>query len=66
MAEVRQEIFPTPLPLSDQERLLLQYLARTPKEEIAVHAHEDEPAAPAEPARPESQRIMGTGIFSTR
>src|SRR5262249_46476779 len=40
--DVRQEVFPTPIPLSEQERLLLRYLAGTPRDEVASHAHEDE------------------------
>ena len=62
----RQEVFPTPVPLSEQERLLLRYLAGTPREEIVSHAREDEPAEKTEPLRPESQRINGAEVFSTR
>jgi hypothetical protein len=43
---VRQEVFPTPTPLSDQERLLFRYLASTPQREIIAQSHSDEPAAP--------------------
>jgi len=62
----RQEVFPTPIPLSEQERLLLRYLAGTPRDEIVSHAHEDEPIEKTEPFRPESQRINGAEVFSTR
>src|SRR5437763_15288478 len=34
----RLEVFPTPTPLSDQEKLLLHYMARTPREEIVAHS----------------------------
>ena len=64
--DVRQEVFPTPIPLSEQERLLLRYLAGTPRDEIVSHAHEDEPIEKTEPFRPESQRINGAEVFSTR
>lgn len=64
--DVRQEVFPTPVPLSEQERLMLQYLRRTPREEVAVHAREDEPPEKTDPLRPESQRLSGTESFSTR
>lgn len=62
----RQEVFPTLVPLSEQERLLLRYLAGTPRDEIVSHAHEDEPIEKTEPFRPESQRINGAEVFSTR
>jgi hypothetical protein len=39
--EVRQEVFPSPSPLSEQEKLLLQYLARTPRAEIIAQSHPD-------------------------
>ena len=65
-AEVRQEVFPTPVPLSEQERLLLRYLARTPRDEVASHAHADEPPEKTDPSRPESQRLSGSESFSTR
>jgi hypothetical protein len=56
MAEVREvgrgtrpDVFPTPAPLSDQERLMLLYLARTAKHEIVAQSHPDEPVEIAEP-----------------
>lgn len=64
--DLRQEVFPTPNPLSEQERLLLQYLAGTPRDEVVTHAREDEPAEKEAPDVPESQRINGSGIFNTR
>jgi hypothetical protein len=39
----RPAIFPTPTPLSEQERLLLQYYSRTPREEVIAQSHPDEP-----------------------
>jgi hypothetical protein len=45
----RPDVFPTPTPLSDQEKLLLRYLARTPRNEITAQSHGDEPVETAEP-----------------
>jgi hypothetical protein len=42
-AEVRQEVFPTPVPLSEQERLLLGYMARTPKQEVIAQGRTEKP-----------------------
>lgn len=39
----RPPIFPTPTPLSEQERMLLQYYSRTPREEVIAQSHPDEP-----------------------
>jgi hypothetical protein len=39
----RPAVFPTPSPLSEQERLLLQYYSRTPREEMIAQSHPDEP-----------------------
>jgi hypothetical protein len=39
----RPEVFPSPTPLSEQERLLLSYLTSTPREEIVAQSHPDEP-----------------------
>ena len=39
----RPAIFPTPTPLSEQERLLLQYYSHTPREELIAQSHPDEP-----------------------
>ena len=39
----RPAVFPTPTPLSEQERLLLQYYRRTPREEVIAQSHPDEP-----------------------
>jgi hypothetical protein len=39
----RPAVFPTPTPLSEQEKLLLSYVAGTPREEVAAQSHPDEP-----------------------
>ena len=39
----RPAVFPTPTPLSEQEKLLLSYLASTPREEVIAQSHPDEP-----------------------
>src|SRR5262249_57257448 len=39
----RPQIFPTPTPLSEQEQLLLRYVAGTPREELIAQSHPDEP-----------------------
>jgi hypothetical protein len=39
----RPAVFPTPTPLSEQEKLLLSYLAGTPREEVIAQSHSDEP-----------------------
>jgi hypothetical protein len=39
----RPSVFPTPTPLSEQERLLLSYYSRTPREEMIAQSHPDEP-----------------------
>jgi hypothetical protein len=44
----RQPIFPAPTPLSEQEKLLLSYYARTPREELIAQSHPDEPPVVAE------------------
>jgi hypothetical protein len=39
----RPPIFPTPVPLSEQEQLLLRYVAGTPREELIAQSHPEEP-----------------------
>jgi hypothetical protein len=39
----RPAVFPTPTPLSEQEKLLLSYLAGTPREQVIAESHSDEP-----------------------
>ena len=61
VSEVRQEVFPTPTPPSEQERLLLGYLARTPRQEIIAQSRPDMPAAeetPEEQLVPETQPVV--------
>ncbi len=41
--EAKREVFPSPEPLSDQERLLFRYLSRTPKRELLAQSHPDPP-----------------------
>jgi len=43
LAEVKKEVFPTPAPLSQQEKLLLRYLAGTPRQEVQAQSHPDPP-----------------------
>jgi hypothetical protein len=38
----RPAVFPTPTPLSEQEKLLLSYLAGTPREEVVAQSHPDD------------------------
>jgi hypothetical protein len=38
---MRREVFPSPSPLSEQEKLLFRYLARTPRAEIIAQSHPD-------------------------
>jgi hypothetical protein len=39
----RPSVFPSPSPLSEQERLLLSYYARTPREELVAQSNPEEP-----------------------
>jgi hypothetical protein len=65
--DVRKEVFPTPSPLSPQEELLVRYLARTPREEVAAQSHMDEPPPDAvEQLVPESRHFSGTELHSTQ
>jgi hypothetical protein len=41
----RPAVFPTPTPLSEQEKLLVSYLVGTPREEVIAESHPDEPPA---------------------
>lgn len=43
MIAVRQEVFPSPSPLSEQEKLLLRYVTRTPREELIAQSRPDPP-----------------------
>jgi len=66
VAEVRQQVFPTPTPLSEQERLLLRYLAGTPKEEVAIQSRSDEPVEGPEQLVPQVQQFPAVEKYSTR
>jgi hypothetical protein len=41
-ARDRPAVFPTPVALSDQEKLFLRYLAGTPRDEVIAQSHSDE------------------------
>jgi len=43
VADVRQEVFPAPAPLSEQERFLLGYLAGTPQQEVIAQSRPERP-----------------------
>lgn len=66
-ASPRQDVFPSPVPLSDQEKLLLRYLASTPHEEVASQSHSDDPA-PEDGGQllPQVREFNSKEIFSTR
>ncbi|HWZ44438.1 MAG TPA: hypothetical protein VNW97_13255 [Candidatus Saccharimonadales bacterium] len=63
----RQEVFPAPVPLTDQERLLLRYLANTAAEEVVAQSHSDGPAPEdGRPLPPQVQEFKITEAVSTR
>lgn len=65
--DVRQEVFPAPVALSDQEKLLLKYLSGTPREEVVARSHPDDaPEDDGEPLNPQVQQLRSTEGFSTR
>ena len=66
VAEIRQQVFPSATPLSEQEQLLLRYLARTPKEELAAQSRSDEPSEGPELLVPRVQQFLGIETHSTR
>jgi hypothetical protein len=66
VTEIRQPVFPTPMPLSGQERLLLRYLAGTPREEVLIQSRSDEPPEGPQPLGPQVQQFSGTEILNTR
>lgn len=49
VVDVRQDVFPSPSPLSEQEKLLFRYMAATPREELVAQSHPDEPPTDASP-----------------
>lgn len=65
ITEARLEVFPSPSPLSDQEKMLLKYLANTPREELVAQSRPDETAA--EDAGPQDQSALpAQGITNQR
>ena len=69
VAEVKQEVFPSPTPLTEQEKLLLQYLRATPREEVVAQSHPDKPVEVLDPnddqtyspmSRPATQQVSNT------
>jgi hypothetical protein len=40
-ADARQQVFPTPVPLSEQEQLMYHYLVGTPRQELVAQARPD-------------------------
>lgn len=62
MAAPRQPVFPTPTPLSEQEKLLLSYYAHTPREELIAQSRPDEPS-PVAAAEDQSNSAVPEMIF---
>jgi len=58
----RPAVFPTPAPLSEQEQLLLRYVAHTPREELIAQSHPDEPS-PVAAAEDQSNLAVPEMIF---
>lgn len=54
-ADTRPEVFPSPSPLSDQEKLMLRYLARTTRQEVVAQSHPDKPLEMEEPLQQQMQ-----------
>ena len=68
-ADVRQEIFPSRTPLSEQEQALLRYLAGTSREEIIAQSRPDPPPPPpddGETLQPQSQQFRRSEGYNTR
>src|SRR5258708_4159241 len=66
LAEVKQDVFPSPTPLTEQEKLFLQYLRATPREEVVAQSHPDKPVEALDPnddqtyspmSRPATQQV---------
>jgi hypothetical protein len=65
----RPAVFPTPTPLSEQEKLLLSYLAGTPREELIAQSHPDEPPVVGDQDRTEAipdLRLIPQKLGNTR
>jgi hypothetical protein len=65
VTDVRQEVFPTPAPLSPQEQLLLRYLAGTPRHEVVAQSRADEPPQDPGPGA-ELRQSSGTELHTTQ
>ena len=59
----RPDVFPTPAPLSEQEKLLMRYLAGTPKEELIAQSRPDEPP---EESIPDDQSALPAPGYANR
>lgn len=69
LADVRQEVFPAPTPLSEQERALLRYLRGTSREEIIAQSRPNPPPPPPDDGdtlQPQSQRLRNSESYNTR
>jgi cytoskeletal protein RodZ len=64
IADTRPDVFPTPAPLSDQEKLMLRYLAGTPREEIVAQSHADEP--PQDTLPQDQTALPGSAVNSSQ
>jgi hypothetical protein len=63
----RRDVFPSPTPLSLQERLLLRYLATAQREELVAQSHPDaEILGPYEVSGPASETEATTPFKNTR
>jgi hypothetical protein len=62
LVDNRPDVFPTPTPLSEQEQLLMRYLAGTPKAELIAQSRPDEP----EESIPDDQSDLLTPGYANR
>ena len=58
VSDTRQEVFPSPAPLSEQERLLLGYLAGTPQQEVIAQSRPERPLIDETPEGQPSPEIQ--------
>ena len=63
LVDNRPDVFPTPAPLSEQEELLMRYLAGTPKEELIAQSRPDEPP---EESIPDDQSALPAPGYANR
>jgi hypothetical protein len=67
VADQRFEVFPTPAPLSDQEKLLLKYLSATPRQEIVAQSHSDKALEELDDNQmPQTMHSIDLPVSSTR